>query len=98
MPKPARWHNAVMLESFLGFSKGSKIKVRLAVTKRPLAVGPVYILFDGTRSIRVVSELSGMFRTAGACDVSEAVTRAYRRYLERNPPGQRYTEQEYLFD
>ena len=88
-----------MLESFLGFLKGSRIHVRLAVTKNPLAVGTVYILFNGKKSIRVVEALSQvLYKTLGPEKESNKITDRYRKYLRANPPASRYTDHEYLFN
>lgn len=97
MATSRKWMKAVMRESFCGFTQGKTVYVRLAVTKRPLAVGPIYIMFDGKRSLRVVSELASIFRTEGPCENSLDVTKQYRRYIRQNPPAERYLEHEYLF-
>ena len=96
-PTTVKWTKAVMRESFLGFTRGTKVHVRLAVTKRPLAVGPVYILFDGHLALKVVAELKVLFRTEGMEPDSLRITKLYRRYLANNPVANRYTEQEYLY-
>lgn len=101
-----QWYAGRMRQDLLGFKQGEMVYYRRAETKRPLKVGPVFILFRtvNARSIRICESLgirellspwpNGVNPTPAPPSKNEEIEHSYQSYLETHPLAPRHSAAE----